>query len=261
MRHAIASFTLLLAACSASAHAQSFNIEFGDPASSPSSSYAAAGLPGVWNTFQVMPFGERQPLVDLQGNAVAAKIYNIGGTGLISAPNAGASADDANLLNDALTSQNNPLDACIFFQDMLNGDYEVTLYAITPAQPSSINRVSVDFATPGPTFIGGAWPGAHQEGVTYARFLVTVTDGRMGMHSGVPGSSVLSSLNGIQIRRLVDCPGDANGDNTVNFADLNTVLSAFGQSGPGLPGDVNDDGVVNFADLNMVLANFGASCD
>ncbi|MBX3353849.1 MAG: hypothetical protein KF684_13025 [Phycisphaeraceae bacterium] len=63
-------------------------------------------------------------------------------------------------------------------------------------------------------------------------------------------------------RSFVTLPaGDANGDCAVNFADLNTVLSAFGQSGPGLPGDVNDDGVVNFADLNMVLANFGASCD
>lgn len=58
------------------------------------------------------------------------------------------------------------------------------------------------------------------------------------------------------------CPGDANGDNTVNFADLNTVLSNFGLSGaPGsTPGDVTGDGIVNFADLNMVLSNFGLAC-
>lgn len=57
------------------------------------------------------------------------------------------------------------------------------------------------------------------------------------------------------------CPGDANGDGTVNFSDLNAVLSAFGQSGADLPGDVNGDGIVNFADLNLVLSNFGVACD
>lgn len=56
------------------------------------------------------------------------------------------------------------------------------------------------------------------------------------------------------------CPGDANGDRRVDFADLNAVLSQFGQQGPGLAGDVNGDGAVNFQDLNMVLANFGRPC-
>jgi predicted lipoprotein with Yx(FWY)xxD motif len=56
------------------------------------------------------------------------------------------------------------------------------------------------------------------------------------------------------------CQGDANGDNLVNFSDLNAVLAAFGQSGDGLIGDVNGDGVVNFSDLNEVLANFGNTC-
>ncbi len=58
----------------------------------------------------------------------------------------------------------------------------------------------------------------------------------------------------------VECPGDSNGDNIVNFTDLNAVLASFGQSGEGLAGDVNGDGVVNFTDLNEVLANFGVDC-
>ena len=57
------------------------------------------------------------------------------------------------------------------------------------------------------------------------------------------------------------CPGDATGDDVVNFADLNAVLSAFGQSGPDIPGDVSGDGVVNFEDLNLVLGSFGGECD
>jgi hypothetical protein len=56
------------------------------------------------------------------------------------------------------------------------------------------------------------------------------------------------------------CVGDTNGDNLVNFSDLNTVLGAFGQSGAGLPGDVNGDGQVNFGDLNTILSNFGNTC-
>ena len=58
------------------------------------------------------------------------------------------------------------------------------------------------------------------------------------------------------------CPGDANGDRIINFADLNIVLGNFGQTGaPGsVPGDVNGDGVVNFADLNIVLSAFGTEC-
>lgn len=58
------------------------------------------------------------------------------------------------------------------------------------------------------------------------------------------------------------CPGDATDDLVVNFADLNVVLSQFGQSGAigAFAGDVTGDGVVNFADLNEVLSAFGGVC-
>ncbi len=73
---------------------------------------------------------------------------------------------------------------------------------------------------------------------------------------------------GVNLRRgfargippLPECPGDTNGDNIVNFTDLNTVLSTFGQIGSGLAGDVNGDGIVDFTDLNIVLSNFGMVC-
>ncbi len=55
----------------------------------------------------------------------------------------------------------------------------------------------------------------------------------------------------------VACYGDVNGDGTVNFADLNVVLSQFGSSGAGLQGDIDGDGTVGFSDLNIVLSNFG----
>ncbi len=58
----------------------------------------------------------------------------------------------------------------------------------------------------------------------------------------------------------VTCPGDTNGDNVVDFADLNTVLSQYNQAGQGLSGDLNDDQVVDFADLNLLLGNYNLVC-
>jgi hypothetical protein len=50
--------------------------------------------------------------------------------------------------------------------------------------------------------------------------------------------------------------GDFNGDGSVNGADLNTVLSSYSQTHGGLPGDANGDGTVDGADLNTVLSNY-----
>ena len=68
---------------------------------------------------------------------------------------------------------------------------------------------------------------------------------------------------GLRTRPL--CPGDANLDGAVNFADLSVLLSNFGQfSLPPFPavrdGDVNADHRVDFTDLSIVLANFGQVC-
>ena len=74
------------------------------------------------------------------------------------------------------------------------------------------------------------------------------------------GSDTLVGGFTVTMGMVVNCPGDTNGDNEVNFTDLNTVLAQFGQNGMGLSGDLNGDEVVNFNDLNEVLANFGNTC-
>lgn len=59
------------------------------------------------------------------------------------------------------------------------------------------------------------------------------------------------------------CNGDADGNNTVNFSDITSVLANFGVTFfPNLngPGDADHNGVVNFSDITSVLANFGTSC-
>lgn len=59
-----------------------------------------------------------------------------------------------------------------------------------------------------------------------------------------------------------DCPGDADGDGEVNFADITNVLANFGETYPGStgPGDADGNGSVEFADITEVLANFGQPC-
>ncbi len=59
---------------------------------------------------------------------------------------------------------------------------------------------------------------------------------------------------------VIACPADVNGDGLVNFADLNAVLTSFGQTGVGLPGDTDGSGVVDFTDLNNVLNSIGEDC-
>ncbi len=57
------------------------------------------------------------------------------------------------------------------------------------------------------------------------------------------------------------CPGDANGDGTVDVDDLNIILSQWTTMiAPGTGGDLTGDGVVDVDDLNEVLSNWNQSC-
>lgn len=66
------------------------------------------------------------------------------------------------------------------------------------------------------------------------------------------------------------CSGDVNFDGVVGSADLNVVLSHYGEESPGtpyditrviLPGDLNLDAFVDFFDLSLALASFGSTCE
>ena len=53
--------------------------------------------------------------------------------------------------------------------------------------------------------------------------------------------------------------GDADLSGTVDFTDLNTVLSFYNKPGTWATGDFNYDGMVNLADLNSVLSFYNKS--
>lgn len=210
---------LALLASAGPGAAQSVNIDFGAAGDAPSPAYAAAGLAGVWNEIAVHPPGERADLVGLDGALLAARIYGVGGTDLITVDDPATSGDDDALVDDMLIGFNSPVDVCIWVENLENGNYVVVLYALTPNNPGLQHRVRVDFANPGPTMIGGGWPGAHQEDVTFERFAVTVTDGKIGLHSGLYGGQIESGLNAIQIIQsgtaVPFSPGDARGASRV----------------------------------------------
>lgn len=58
------------------------------------------------------------------------------------------------------------------------------------------------------------------------------------------------------------CPGDANNDQQVNFADVSAVLASWGANYAPLTGigDADHDGDVDFGDITAVLSNFGVPC-
>lgn len=185
---------------------QSLNIRFGTAATTPSSAYAAAGLPGAWNSFLVTPGYQQQSLVGLQGTAIAAKYYQYGNSSMLTFDNPLTSGDDEKLMDSMLLSSNSPVDGCFWINGLTLGTYEVTLYAMTPNDASLLNRTRVDFATPAEEMVGGAWPGHHQSPVTFARSIVTTTNGVISFHDGVYGGYFQSGMNGVQLRYLDACP-------------------------------------------------------
>jgi hypothetical protein len=72
------------------------------------------------------------------------------------------------------------------------------------------------------------------------------------------GNSCFAAMEGMNIDYpgpcQGDCPGDLNGDDEVNTADLLILLANWGTSGDG---DINNDGTVNTSDLLILLAAWG----
>lgn len=79
---------------------------------------------------------------------------------------------------------------------------------------------------------------------------------------GVAGNAAPLDPTGVEfavaVLYPVPCPGDADGNRMVDFADVTNVLANFGGAGPA--GDANATCAVNFADVTSVLVSFGMVC-
>jgi hypothetical protein len=184
------------------AFSQSVNIEFGTAGTAPSSNYGAAGLAGFWNNYELLPAWQRFPVKDLSGASGAVEIYQYGISTMLFHDNPATNGDDEALLDDMAISYNNPVDACVWIDHLLPGRYEVLIYAMTPNNPALQSRCRVDNATTGPVMVGGQWTGAHIEGITYSKHTVIISDGLIGLHSGLYGGVIQSGINGLQLKHF-----------------------------------------------------------
>lgn len=250
-------FVLLL---SASAGAQSFNIDIGNPGSAPSSSYAAAGRAGHWYSLVADNNSTTYNIVDVNNVVTGVSIWQYGGTAMIDTSDLPA-GDDAALMNDCRVTYTPGLETCLFFYDLVPGRYIVLAYSRMPANSSVMSYVSSDEEPGYPhVSVGGAWPGHHQAGISYSKHIVNVTSGLLRVHSGiVPGNNPAlgAAFNGIQIQPLN--PADVNADTRVDIDDLVAVITAWGACAncANCPADVNHNCVVNIDDLVAVITNWG----
>ena len=75
------------------------------------------------------------------------------------------------------------------------------------------------------------------------------------------GSIVESAVDEFRLLACIDngpiCPGDVDGNGTVDFNDLVSLLSAWDSTCSGCPEDVDGSGTVGFDDLIGLLSAFG----
>ncbi len=253
--------SLALLFLSSLANAQSINIDFGNPGSAPAATYAAAGKAGTWNVIGAIPSSQSVPLVGLYGQSLPATIYHLGGANILSFDNTATTGSDGALMDDMFLSTNNPVDLCLYFSNLQNGTYDVYIYAMDPDNALGQNRVRVDTSSPGPTWIGGAWPGTHQLGVTYSRHTLTVTNGHIYPHAGEYGALYRSGMNGLQIVLRSECYANCDGTGGLTANDFQCFLNRFASQSPLANCDHSEGSPTLTAnDFQCFLNAFAAGC-
>lgn len=258
----------------ATAAAQSINVAIG-PLNhglpiQPSSGYAAAGIPGYWNGLQVLHNTTTFNLKDINGATTPVNVWQYGGTELRSTDDPGTTGDDALLMDYCQVTYTPSLETCLFFRQLEYGEYEVLIYAMMPGQPTVLSYTSSDEEPGYPhEIIGGAWPGGHQEGVTFSRHycIVGPPQGLLRTHSGiVPGQNPAmgAAFNGIQLRKLpalalgdMNCSGAVDGADISGFVKALLDPNAYYPSAPNCRidnADITQDGQITTGDIQPFVA-------
>jgi hypothetical protein len=185
------------------AEAQTVNVDVANLSGTPSSSYGAAAVQaGFWNGIDASALGTVFPLQDLNGAATSVSVsYQLFGNGLgnFSFNHAGTSGGDEALMDDLQDIGSGSSLALWTFSGLSPGTYTVYTYAWAPDDPvNSRSRVNVQGSSDPEQTLGGAWPGSHALGVTYARHeLVVSGSGQIVVE--VRPSIGFGSVNGIQL--------------------------------------------------------------
>ncbi len=243
---------------------QSFNIAIGPTTAQPGSSYAGAGIPGYWNALPAAHSSFTFNLRDLNNVVTGVRLYQYGGTSLMDATDGGIEGDDGVLLNHYLITYTPTLETCVFLDFLTPGEYEAIIYGWMPQNADVYAYTNCDEEPGNPhEYVGGAWAGFHEEGVTYSVHYANVgANGRLRLHSGiVPGgeASLGAACNGVQVRKLPPrVPGDMNCDGLKNGRDVDAFVramtspSAYRAAYPTcniLNGDMNGSWSVTSADV------------
>ena len=199
--------TMLLAAVLLvpAAHGESINIDFGQPDNAPSSTYGAAGQPGLWNAFLAPNGSTTFNLLDIDGNVTDVSVRQLGGTDTPTVDDPATSGEDSLLLDDYLVTFHPDIESCLFFENVDPGTYEVLIYAWMPLQPEVLSFTNIDQEAGNPDYeVGGPWSGGHEESVTYSRHILEVgSDGILNIHSGIvpnADAELGAALNAVQFR-------------------------------------------------------------
>ena len=185
---------------SATAAAQSFNIDVGDnliifPVPMPTY-VGAANQPGTWNA-SIHPYSTG--LVNLDGSPSSATTASNQTSSYNHFPST-LTGEDRNLMIDIQTfgSAQIPATATWTFAGLQDGNYVVYTYAWAPENNGTPTLVSVPTSTDGPQSVGGAWAGGpHVQGTTYSVHNVTVAGGSFTLEAA--SQSGAGSINGFQL--------------------------------------------------------------
>jgi hypothetical protein len=194
------SFAFVLCALASHARAQSFNIDCGiQPAYSPvpDATYgAAAGQTGIWNSV-LIAFPPPQ-LVDLAGNPTSATIW-WGGSGAYQNNSALMAGPHAALMDDWVEFDVQSPISPIVVSGLQNGAYDVFTYSMELGLllGDTTSIIGAQFVT------GFPWGGDLEQGISYARHRIDVTNGSFTLSVDAPFAAVgLIAWNGMQIVKL-----------------------------------------------------------
>lgn len=107
------------------------------------------------------------------------------------------------------------------------------------------------------------WGGGEPNNANGTEHYVELLGGN-GQWNDLPlAGSAAGDFGIVEVETAPPCPGDVNGDGSVNLTDLATLLANFGipSGATRSQGDLDGDGDVDLTDLATLLANFGTVCE
>ena len=176
-----------------STSAQSINLDIGDFFGTPSSSHAAGGQAGQWNS-DTWPFSGTY--FDVAGNPTTASLSVTGGFFNIAVDNAATSGEVQAFLDDALA-----LDffGNFTFSGLENGTYTVLTYCFAPDNDTWLTEVSLPASSDPAQVVGAPWSGSYVLGEQYAQHSVEVTNGQLVVDFLSTGGAGGATCNGFQL--------------------------------------------------------------